>query len=147
MKLFLKKLPNGTLAPDDADSIAALQKIKIGQVVSGEFKRKRNYEFHKKYFALIDFAYDQLEYDEQMITKEDFRKQIQMAAGYRREVVSVFTGDVRWESVSVSFESMNQDTFDDLYDKVCTVLTTYVLKNYTRNDIDNVMGEIARFAA
>ena len=147
MKLYLKKLPNGTLAPDDADSIAALQKIKIGQVVSGEFKRKRNYEFHKKYFALIDFAYDQLEYDEQLITKEDFRKQIQMAAGYRREVVSVFTGDVRWESVSISFDNMDQDTFDDLYDKVCTVLTTYVLKNYTRNDIDNVMGEIARFAA
>ena len=147
MKLYLKKLPNGTLAPDDADSIAALQKIKIGQVVSGEFKRKRNYEFHKKYFALIDFAYDQLEYDEQLVTKEDFRKQIQMAAGYRREVVSVFTGDVRWESVSISFDNMDQDTFDDLYDKVCTVLTTYVLKNYTRNDIDNVMGEIARFAA
>ena len=147
MKLYLKKLPNGTLAPDDADSIAALQKIKIGQVVSGEFKRKRNYEFHKKYFALIDFAYDQLEYDEQLVTKEDFRKQIQMAAGYRREVVSVFTGDVRWESVSISFDNMDQDTFDDLYDKVCTVLTTYVLKNYTRNDIDNVMGEIAMFAA
>ena len=70
-----------------------------------------------------------------------------MAAGYRREVVSVFTGDVRWESVSISFDNMDQDTFDDLYDKVCTVLTTYVLKNYTRNDIDNVMGEIARFAA
>ena len=147
MKLFLKKLPNGTLAPDDADSISALQKIKIGQVVSGEFKRKRNYEFLKKYMALIDFTYDQLDYDEQQVTKLDCRKQIEMAAGFRREVVSVFTGEVRWEPVSISFDSMDQDTFDDLYDKVCTVITNLVLKEYTRADIDRVMGEIARFAA
>jgi hypothetical protein len=35
--------------------------MKAGELTHADFKRVRNYKFHKKYFALLDFAFEQWE--------------------------------------------------------------------------------------
>ena len=60
MKLnFIKA--NGGLAAADAATEEALRKIKTGSVVECDIVKKRNPRFHRKFFALLNFAYDQWE--------------------------------------------------------------------------------------
>ena len=52
MKLLLKNTASG-LVPIYDDDFDEKKKLKIGQVYEVSIKLVRNYEFHKKYFALI----------------------------------------------------------------------------------------------
>ena len=145
MKGFFKKTPSGTLAPDDVGSQELLSKCKIDQPVLCEIKRVRNPLFHRKYFSLMNFAFDHLEFDDEKILFEDFRSQVTMLAGYKREVTSFLTGEVRWEPLSISFGSMTQDDFEKLYEATIDVLIRYVLKSYTSEDIHRVITGIEEF--
>lgn len=56
-------------------------KIGHGEIISCHLWKKRNYQFHKKFFALIKMAYENNPYDEN-ISMDAFRKLITMKAGY-----------------------------------------------------------------
>ena len=143
MKGFFRKNPLGALVADDTEAQELLSKIKINSVVSCEIKRPRNVRLHRKFFSLLKCAYAQMDYDN--ILFDDFRSQVVMLAGYRREVHSIATGQTRWEPQSISFAAMSQDDFEKLYDRTIDVLLRFVLKKYTRDDVTNVMDEIAEF--
>jgi hypothetical protein len=68
-----------------------------------------------------------------------------MLAGYAHEVPSL-RGGTRWEADSISFANMDEDTFGVLYEKTLAVLMKWVLKNYTRQDVDRVLSNIAEYA-
>ena len=133
------------MAPDDVGSQELLSKCKIDQPVLCEIKRVRNPLFHRKYFSLMNFAFDHLEFDDEKILFEDFRSQVTMLAGYKREVTSFLTGEVRWEPLSISFGSMTQDDFEKLYEATIDVLIRYVLKSYSSEDIHQVITGIEEF--
>jgi len=141
-----RKLPQGALMPDDQGTVEWLARIKTGDGLFGEFKRPRNYNLHKKWFALVQYGFECWEPPQDAPEKnfERFRKEITMLAGYAVEVPSI-KGGSRWEAQSISFAKMDQETFDHLYDKTISALLKFVMKNYTRADIDRVMAEIARF--
>ena len=42
MKLYLRKMPGGTLVADNDETAAFLQKKKVGAVLSGDFTEPRN---------------------------------------------------------------------------------------------------------
>ena len=83
MKLQLKNTMSGLVPINDA-SYDEKKKLKIGQVYEVTIKLVRNYEFHKKYFALINCAWEYLpEYKQEFFkTKEVFRKTIEVVAGH-----------------------------------------------------------------
>jgi hypothetical protein len=58
VKLYLRKTLN-SLSPADDESAEALKSFTLGEVVSVEVKRPRNYEFHKKWFTLVKIMYEQ----------------------------------------------------------------------------------------
>lgn len=148
MKLHLQKMPNGVLAPADAQSVEALAKYKTGDVLGGEFKKTRNYAFHKKWFALVGYAFEAWEPAEGMPEKnfERFRHDVTIAAGFY-DLVPCINGELKAEAKSLSFAKMSEDDFSLLYDATINALLKFVLRNYTREDVDRVMDEIARFAA
>ena len=59
MKLQLKNTMSGLVPINDA-SYDEKKKLKIGQVYEVTIKLVRNYDFHKKYFALINCAWEYL---------------------------------------------------------------------------------------
>lgn len=147
MKTYWRKLPNGTLAPEDDSTIEWLSKIKAGDVLGGEFKLARNYKFHCKWFTLVQFAFDNWEPAEGPEKNfERFRKEVTMLAGYYIEVPSI-RGGVRYEAQSISFSKMDEETFTSLYDATVNALLKWVLKTYAKGDVDRVMSELARWAA
>ena len=147
MKAYWRKLPNGSLAPEDDAAREFVARVKIGDVVGGEFTRPRNYAFHKKWFSLLSYAFDTWEPAQGSPEKnfDRFRKEITMLAGYAHEVPSL-RGGTRWEADSISFGAMDEDTFSELYEKTLAVLMKWVLKNYTRQDVDRVLANIAEYA-
>lgn len=151
MKIHMRKDAGGILVPVDDEAAAELQKIKTGTVVSVEVKRVRNYQFLKKFFALLNLAFDAwepavTEFKGEPIKKnfDRFRNDITVLAGYYEATVNM-RGDVRMVAKSISFGSMDQSEFDKLYSAVIDVILQRILTNYTRDDLDEVIDRVLRF--
>lgn len=147
---YLKKFPNG-FAPDAASNEPGVfDKIKFGDVIRVEFKRPRNYERHKKYFALLNIGFDAFEPNQYhkgvQVDKnfERFRKDVIIQSGHYDVVVNL-NGDLRLEAKSISFGNMSQEEFEDLYNKSVNVILQKVLTNYTKADLDHVVDQVIRF--
>lgn len=142
----------GALVPHDEAAAAFIQKLKLGELTRSDYKRVRNYRFHKKYFALVAFAFDQWEpkdsltYQGQpvMKNKERFRKDVAILAGFFESTVNL-KGEVRLEAKSISFAQMDEIEFEALYNATINVILSKVLTSYTRTDIDQVVEQLLRF--
>jgi hypothetical protein len=76
-------------------------------------KYPRNLKFHKKYFALIELGFDN---QDRYKSKDHYRKLMQMKAGFY-EVVKTDKGLLPLP-LSISFDSMEEYEFQDLYNRV-----------------------------
>ena len=137
MKLNLQNTAHG-LIPMYDDDYEEKKKLKIGQVYSAEIKLVRNIEFHRKYFALINCSW---EYQKESVqtgfrTKDNFRKYVEVAAGWYDLFYSPKTHE--WVQVpkSISFEKMRAEEFADLYEQVKDVLYSVFLKDISKEEFE-----------
>lgn len=151
MEIYLRKA-NGCLIPDTDQDLESLKAFKTGEVIRVDPKRPRNYQFHRKLFALFNHAYSCWEPDEGAnkygpVNKsfERFRQDLVILAGFYEQVVRL-DGTIRVEAKSISYASMSADEFEELYDKMVDVVLKHVLKNYTRDDLENVIAQTLEFA-
>jgi hypothetical protein len=146
-EILLIKGENG-IRIKDTDSEEVLAKVECGTLLKCNILSKRSSLFHRKYFALIKFAFENWTPEEktfkgQVVQKEinRFRKDIQILAGFYDVVVNL-KGEVRYESKSISFNSMEQDEFEKLYSAVIDVILSRVLSQYARKELDKVVDEL-----
>jgi hypothetical protein len=148
MDIYCRK-HNNLLYPDSAHDQEKLGRIREGTPVKMTLKQERNYEFFKKWMALLRYAYDAWEPDEHNLVGEKnlerFRKDITILAGYYESHVRL-DGSTRISAKSVSFAEMSEDDFAELYQKTIDVILKYVLQNYTEDDLTRVMNEVLDFA-
>lgn len=150
-ELKLIKVSSTVLSPATEEDVESLSKIKIGEVIRCKYSRYRSYKFHKKYFALLNHAFDfwemdGVEYKGQPVQKnfERFREDIQILAGFGYPVVNI-NGEVRYRSKSISFGKMSEEEFEKLYSKVIDVILGKILTSYTKEDLDDVVDQIIGF--
>ena len=154
-ELVLVKTPNGALAPADEDARALIEKLKSGQGVRATIRRARNVRFHRKAFALFKLAFDvwepvePLEYKGVPVAKDfdRFRKDITIMAGIYKPVYNV-RGELRLEAESLSFSSMDDERFEQVFRAVLTVVWDRVLKaaGYaSEEEVERVVNELMRF--
>ena len=137
MKFFVKKTLSGLIPVFNSDYKALKEsKLRIGEVYEVEIKKKRNYEFHKKYFALINIAFENQEHFELF---DDLRDYITVKSGYHRKVVMP-NGYVDIKPKSISFSSMDEIEFDDLYQKTITSVC-----NFIGTEKEDLLNEILNF--
>ncbi len=154
MEIHLTKLQGGLLAPANPDTEEAIGRMKLGQVIRADFKKVKNYKFHKKWFALVRFAYDHWEpagFDDAKWggvspekTFDRFRRDITILAGYFDATYRV-DGSVRIEAKSISFGKMSEDDFAILYDKTINVILQKILINYDKDELDRVVNNLLGF--
>jgi len=150
MEIHLKKV-NQSLVPEDQEAAEFILHLKQGAAVKAKISQPRNYGHHKKYFSLLNYAFDcfepDVEYKGEKIEKnfDRFREDIQILAGYGIPTVNI-NGEVRYISRSISFGSMKQDDFDKLYSNVINVILKKVLANHSREDLDRVVSEVLNYA-
>ena len=154
------KLQGGHLVPASDEDKEVVDKIKTGEIVNLKFTRMRNYQFFKKWWALVNFAYDYWEPPElpedpekkwlKHVTPEKnldrFRKDLTILAGYH-EATYRLNGDTRIEAKSISFSSMSEDEFEKLYSATVDVVLKHVCTQFTGEMLDQVVDQAMSFAA
>ncbi len=55
---LVKQTSSGLLLPATPESCDFLYQIKIGEWIHADFKRVRNYAFHKRFFKLLQLGFD-----------------------------------------------------------------------------------------
>lgn len=138
-----------SLCPSEVDAVSVMQSIKLGDVVSIEIKKSRNYEFHKKWFALIQLMFEQkfehfnnIEYKGTKVLPnfDRFRKDVIIKTGRYTPVFNA-DGEVRLEADSISFGRMSADEFDKLYSDTVQVALD-LLSNFNEQDITDAIDAV-----
>ena len=112
MKLLLRNTLTGLmpLYPSDFDE---KRKLKLGQDYEAEIVNPRNVGFHRKFFALVNLGHENTSLD---MPFETYRKYLIMKAGYFKTYQA--PKGVFYEPDSISFGSMSQDQFEEVYSRV-----------------------------
>lgn len=120
------------------------QKLKEGEKVLCHITRPRNYEFHKKFFALVRLTFDNL--PERLVQMLSIRSEEDMLDNIKIDL-GLFT--TQWHGgrqviklKSISFAAMEQSEFEKFYDKSITLILTKYLRGTTRQEL---LEEVERF--
>ena len=133
------------LAPADEATAEWLQKIKVGQVVKGKFSQLRNYQFHRKYFAMLNVAFEYWEpgeinckYGQPEKNFDRFREDLQILAGYS-DIHHRLDGSFRVVSKSISFGTMNNDEFTKVYNAVLNVILQRIMAGMSAEEFNRIL--------
>ncbi len=133
MKITLIKKLNGNFIPAYDSDYENAKKITINEPFEYEYKKPRNYKFHKKFFALLNLVYDN---QERYVNIEHLRHDLIIEAGYY-EIRYNFQGVEVYVPKSISFSKMDEIEFNELYSKCIDVIIEYF--NFNKQDIiDNI---------
>jgi hypothetical protein len=131
-----------------------VKSLEPGEILLFSFKKIRNWKYHKKFFALLNFAYETWDPERQHKTYkgrpvsknfERFRKDVTIQAGFYEQTFDL-DGNMQLEALSISFAKMDDMKFEQVYSAVATVILEKVLLNYKdRAELDGVMDEMAGF--
>lgn len=116
MKLYVKNTSAGLipLYPEDLDVKKRLKKDTVYEVT---IRQPRNYEFHKKFFALIKVGHENTSLE---MPFDTYRKYCIMKAGYFNFYET--PKGLLYEAESISFGNMSEDKFQEVYSRVIDVI-------------------------
>lgn len=152
MHIALTKTLSGFM-PSDHKTEEWANKIKTGQVIHADFRRMRNYQFHRKLFALLNLAFEYWspgEIDSKYGAPEKnfdrFRNDLTILAGYYTVVIRL-DGSTRIEAKSISFGKMDEDEFSSLYNNVLNVILKKIdtLKDMTADEVNELVEKVLAF--
>lgn len=126
MKLNLVCTSDGFKVADDTD-YEQKRRLKIGKTYEVTIRELRNYLFLKKYFALINCAWDCLNEGQQDFFHNDrdcFRKTAEVAAGHCERVYSLTRREWLEVPLSIAFDKLDETQFSSLYERVKDVIYT-----------------------
>lgn len=137
MKIRLLNTARG-LMPCYDDDFDEKKKLKIGAEYMAEIKLVRNPMFHRKFFALINCAWEYLpeRQTKGFRSKENFRNYLTVAAGFNDVFFSPKLRE--WVEIpkSIAFDKMDEAEFSELYERVKDVLFEVFLKNISIEEFE-----------
>lgn len=153
MKEFaLLKVQNGFQFANPSDREATAN-MRLGSYCTAKIQQPRNPLFHRRFFALLNLGFEYWSPDEEHrgIKAEKnfdrFRKDILILAGFRETVVNI-RNEVRYEAKSISFASMDEVEFNDVYKKCFNVIWEMVMqhvKGFTEEQMEQAVNQLMSF--
>lgn len=138
MQLYCQNTSRG-LVPLYDDDFDKKRTLKVGETYRVEVRKPRNYRFHKKYFALINCAWEYQSEKRRWFFRnsiELFRKTVEISAGHCEQVYSISKKEWLEIPKSISFDKMDEETFSTLYERVKDVLYDVFLKDVNKEDFE-----------
>lgn len=111
MKLFLVKSEGGDLLGIDARDQAYIATLEPGETLECDTRKARHPQHHKKFFALFELAFAS---QDRYTNKRQFMIELKIRAGWY-EVYITESGQSTYVPQSISWASMDQETFDKFY--------------------------------
>jgi len=135
MLLEATKSADGKLIPSSEKSIKIFNKVKIGEEILIDYKAKRNLQFHKKGFALLNLVFQ----NQDIYTNlEDLRVEFRLKAGYYTEHITT-KGKLIYIPKSMSFAEMDENEFEELYSKFIDIALQHFVKMDKRDFEDAIL--------
>lgn len=140
MKMLVVNTPRG-LVPLGDDDYEEKRKLKLGETYSVEVKVVRNVDFHRKYFALIAYAWEFLTEQEidKFKDKDNFRKYIEIAAGHCEVIFHPRLQEFVEIPKSIAFAKMDNTAFSDLYGRVKDVIFSIIGNRVTQEEFERLL--------
>lgn len=156
MKFSAVKTADGNLIPAGKIDADLVDQLINGVVYQVDATLPRNYKYHRRFMAMLRVAFDAwtppllegeyAKYGQPDKDFEHFRKDVLIVCGYRKPVWSTKSGgQLRFDAVSISFATMDDVAFKEVYSKVSTYLLGTFLTTYTADDLDRVVNELVGF--
>jgi hypothetical protein len=109
------------LKPIYDTDLELFKKIPFDVPMEFEVKIGRNVKFHKKYFAMLNLAFEN---QEEFKSFEVFRQAVQIGAGYFDRAQRMHGEEVILAK-SISFSKMDNEEFEKLYTSVLDTIIEY----------------------
>lgn len=140
MKILVINTPRG-LVPFGDDDYEQKKKLKIGEAYTVDVKVMRNVDFHRKYFAMISYAWEFLneKETERFKNKECFRKYLEIAAGHCEVIYHPRMQEFVEIPKSISFSSMDNAAFSSLYDRVKGVIFSIIGGRVSETEFERLL--------
>jgi hypothetical protein len=148
------------LIPADTQTHDWYAKKKLGASIQCDATEMRNGAFFRKFWSLLNLAYDHWKDDAVTIefkgervqpNFDRFRKDVIISAGFYYPVVNL-KGEVRIEPESLKWSQMDEDRFNKLYDATISVLLQRVFngtvcRTMSENELRSIAEQITEYAS
>lgn len=122
MKILVTKV-GGALKPVYSKDYDAFNSMPDDEMFEVEYKKQRNPAHHRKFFALLNLAFqNQGLFQDQ----ETMRKCLLIECGYSDEIINNLTGEVFINAKSLNFGSMCQNDFNQVYTDVRNYICSWL---------------------
>ena len=149
IEITLRKLYD-TFTPVDKAGMDLFNEIPMNSEFKATLTQPRNIRFHRKYFTLLNFAFDNWDAPTEVSkrhdivplkSREQFRKDIVILSGYY-DVVRRLDGSEIIIAKSISFAKMDDTEFTKLYSTTIDIILSRVLSQYTKDDLNAVVDRL-----
>jgi hypothetical protein len=138
MKLLLLNTREG-LKPCYDEDYEEKKKLKIGEIYEAEIRLPRNLKFLRKYFALLRCSWEYLNEKQQEFFKnnlEVYRKSLEVTAGWCEPIYDFEQETWIYAPKSISFRSMKEEEFNQLYNNVRDILFNSLIPNISQEEFE-----------
>ena len=143
MEIYVKCMPEGLVPMYDSDLVKK-KRLKEGEVYKVEVSIPRNYQFLKKFFALVRLTFDNL--PERLVRMLGVRNEEDMLDCFKLDLglfTQVWHGRRPIAKLgSISFAAMDETEFQNFYNRCVDIVITKYLRGTTRQEI---IEEVERF--
>jgi hypothetical protein len=114
MKAHFEKVAGHIIKPADQQTAEWIEGLNPGQGIYCELKKERDIGFHRKFFKMLNIAYENSDTD---MSFESFRKSLIISAGYFEPEILFIEGEqvMIKKPKSISFANMDQSEFEEVY--------------------------------
>lgn len=141
-EIDLIRKPGPILIGSLAEDVEKLERWKVNTILRAKVTHPRNARFHRKFFALLNMAYEnQDRYD----TMDDFRAEVIMRCGYVSKHINIF-GEIKEWPKSIAFANMDEIEFELLYSAAIDIIIKYFIQGATPHELENAVNEILQFS-
>lgn len=139
MDIYCRVTPYGLVPLYDSD-LGLKQRLRVGTTVRCHVSSPRNYEHHKKFFALVRLTFDNLPVPlvERwgIHSEEDMLRRFKYDLGYYVSRVND-RGEREIEYKSISFGAMEQHEFERFYNQCVDLVLYRYIRGIDRQDLIN----------
>lgn len=138
IEAWVTRSPLGHIVPANAQAEEALRAIPRDEWRLAVIRNPRNVKHHRKWFALLNAVYP---HQTMWPTFPKFREKIQEALGLG-EYHTNGMGQRYFEPDSISFANMDQDAFEDFYQRGVELILTRILPGVDNDDLTREVADI-----
>ncbi len=135
--LYLKRTLSGFSAADESTA-EAIRSYKLGETYRATVVKPRNLKNHRRWWALCNLIYQNTD---QYKSVDQVHDHLKILAGHCTQIVSKSTGEVYLVADSISFGSLDEAQFQEVFGRAVKAVSEHILPGI---EVDAVQYEIEK---